>query len=146
MKLEFFVKLWHIHEIIASFFCFTFISQTFEQILKYFAQSQDCMIAAFRNSAGAVLQTAPLLINWLSNSAFSLKHHNTQTVRHQKLKFLEDVHPHNVSHVRCSVSLVICHVSNFFFIAQSSLACRWMVCNQQWPTPSSFKEKKKKQF
>ena len=33
------------------FSCFTFFSPKFAQILKYFAQSCDCMIAAFRNSA-----------------------------------------------------------------------------------------------
>ena len=40
-----------IHEIPASFSCFLFISPKFAQILKYFAQSCDCMIAAFKNSA-----------------------------------------------------------------------------------------------
>ena len=45
-----FVKLWQIHEISANFSCFMFISPKFAQILQYFAQSCDCMIAAFRNS------------------------------------------------------------------------------------------------
>ena len=45
-----FDKLWQINEINASFSCFAFISPKFEQILKYLAQSCDCMIAAFRNS------------------------------------------------------------------------------------------------
>ena len=50
MKLENFVKLWQIHEMCVSFSCFAFVSRKFAQILKYFAQSCDCMIAAFRNS------------------------------------------------------------------------------------------------
>ena len=33
------------------FVCFAFISHKFAQIAKYFAQSCDCMTAAFRNSA-----------------------------------------------------------------------------------------------
>ena len=37
-------------KIFASFSCFKFISPTFVQSLKYFAQSCDRMIAAFRNS------------------------------------------------------------------------------------------------
>ena len=43
-------KLWQIYEISASFSCLAFISQKIAQILKYFAKSCDCMIAAFRNS------------------------------------------------------------------------------------------------
>ena len=39
-----FVKLWQINEISASFSSFAFISPKFAQILKYFAQSSDCMI------------------------------------------------------------------------------------------------------
>ena len=35
---------------LVSVFCFAFISPKFAQILKYFAQSCDCMIAAFKNS------------------------------------------------------------------------------------------------
>ena len=45
-----FVKLWQILEISLIFSCFAFISPKFAQIIKYFAQSCDCMIAAFRNS------------------------------------------------------------------------------------------------
>ena len=48
------VKLWHIHEIRAGFSYFLFISQHFAQILKYFAQSSDCMIADFRKSVSCV--------------------------------------------------------------------------------------------
>ena len=43
--------MWQIHEISASYSCFALLSPKFAQILKYFAQSCDCMIAAFRNSA-----------------------------------------------------------------------------------------------
>ena len=46
-----FVKFGQIYEISASFSCFTFISQNFAQILKYFVQLCECMIAALRNSA-----------------------------------------------------------------------------------------------
>ena len=50
---KYFVKLWHVHEICASFSCFALISQNFEQIFKYFEQSEscDCMSAVFRNFA-----------------------------------------------------------------------------------------------
>ena len=43
-----FVKLWQIYGISAIFTCFVFFSPKFAQILKYFAQLCDCMIAAFR--------------------------------------------------------------------------------------------------
>ena len=52
------VKFGQIHEIgeiFISFFCYTFFavsSPKFVQILIHFAQSCDCMIAAFRNSGG----------------------------------------------------------------------------------------------
>ena len=39
------------HEVSASFSCFAFISPKFAQTLKYVAQSCDCMIVAFSNSA-----------------------------------------------------------------------------------------------
>ena len=51
VKLEKLNKIVKLHEIIASFFCFALISHKFAQILNYFAQSCDGMIAAFRNSA-----------------------------------------------------------------------------------------------
>ena len=43
------------HLISTSFSCLAFLSPKFNQILKYFAQSCDCMIAAFRNSGCTVL-------------------------------------------------------------------------------------------
>ena len=50
MKLEFFDKLWNIHRVNASFYLFSGINPKFAEILKYFAQSLDCKIAAFINS------------------------------------------------------------------------------------------------
>ena len=38
-------------EINTNFSCFAFVSPKFAQIIKYFAQSCDCRIAAYRNSA-----------------------------------------------------------------------------------------------
>ena len=43
-------KFGPIHETSAGFTCFAFISSKIVQIPKYFAQSCDCMIAAFKNS------------------------------------------------------------------------------------------------
>ena len=54
VKLENIVKLWLIYNICASFSCLAFISPKFAQILKYLAQSWDCMIAAFRNSVATL--------------------------------------------------------------------------------------------
>ena len=45
------IKLLHIRNISAMFSCFAFLSTKFAQIIKYFVQLCDCMIAAFRNSA-----------------------------------------------------------------------------------------------
>ena len=42
------------HDMSARFFSFLFFSQNFAQILKYFAQLCDCMIAAFRNSVSQI--------------------------------------------------------------------------------------------
>ena len=54
VKLILFVNLRQIHEISGSFSSFAFISPKFAQILKYFAQSCDCMITAFRNSGASI--------------------------------------------------------------------------------------------
>ena len=61
--------------------------------------------------AGAVLQSPPLLTDWLIDSSFIPK-----TIRARELKFWENVHPTpcvmcHLSPVTCYLSHVICHVS-----------------------------------
>ena len=85
--------------------------------------------------AGAVLQIPLLLIDWLSESAFSsksLQHHKSQTVKARKLKFWENVHPPpcvtcQVSRVRCTcqVSGVTCQVSRVW-CQLSGVICRML--------------------
>ena len=50
VKLDKFGQMWQIYEICVSFSCIPLSSPKFAQILKYFAQLCDCMIAAYRNS------------------------------------------------------------------------------------------------
>ena len=59
--------------------------------------------------ARAVLQTLPLLIDWLSWSSFWLESLNSQTIRARDLKFWENVHipVWNMSGFLCYVSGVI---------------------------------------
>ena len=47
------------HEISSNFSCFTFISPKFARIFKYFAQSCNYMIAAFRNSDYCMCRGVP---------------------------------------------------------------------------------------
>ena len=74
----------------------------------------------------------------------SSKHLHSQTVRTRKLKFLENVHPHHVSHVTCHMSCVTCHISQFssylpfsFSFLPSCEYCEWRVFLSTGPTPSS---------
>ena len=69
--------------------------------------------------AVAVLQTPFLLINWLSESAFSSKfpaNLHSQAVRARELKFWDNIHlpQHIICHmscVTCQMSFVTCHMS-----------------------------------
>ena len=66
VKLENIVILLYIYNICASFSGLHFISPRFAKILKYFAQSCDCMIAAFRNFVFGIqlaIFKTPKLIN-----------------------------------------------------------------------------------
>ena len=68
--------------------------------------------------AGAVLQTALLLIDWLIMSLILFLQIFT-TIRTRELKLLENVHPTRcvmcqVSHVTCHLSCVTCHLSNIY--------------------------------
>ena len=54
-------------------------------------------------------------LSWWSFCLESSRHCLSQTIKARKLKFLENIHPHHVSHVRCQVSAVKCHHIFFFW-------------------------------
>ena len=64
------VKLWPKNYIIDRFYGFTFLWQTFEQILRNFAQSCDCMISTFRNSVKLVSWGATVFLASTSSNTF----------------------------------------------------------------------------
>ena len=63
-----------------QFILFALISPKFAQILKYFAQSCDCMIATFRNSGSRKMETVKSVSDSQDNHSLSINESVGQSV------------------------------------------------------------------
>ena len=92
--------------------------------------------------AGTVLQTPPSPIKWVGQQSFSSrssKHHNYQSVKARQLTFWDNIHSHQLWHVRCHVSCVTLFVLLFFSFFCSKWWGLLVECLlSMGHTPSSF--------